>query len=224
MLRTRSRAVTAEDFELLTREAAPEVARVRCIPAQTAEDAGHVTVCIVPAAARAERCAAVRGPAADRAHAGGDRRAARGCRIIGSVVHVEPPTSTKASPSVARLRGAPRADPERVRADAVAAFTATSIRSSAGRRQGLAVGPPGTIGRRVQRAATDPGRRRRRGRAAVRCQPGHGERGEATTRLELPPTASSSPTSTKSGWSRRESKRCAVTARARRSVFRSRSR
>ena len=63
MLRTRSRAVTSEDFELLTREAAPEVARVRCIPAQTAEDAGHVTVCVVPAAAR-ERHPPVRGPAA----------------------------------------------------------------------------------------------------------------------------------------------------------------
>lgn len=32
-LRTRNRAVTAEDYEQLAREAAPEVARVRCVPA-----------------------------------------------------------------------------------------------------------------------------------------------------------------------------------------------
>ena len=35
MLRTRSRAVTAEDFEQITREAAPEIARVRCLAAGT---------------------------------------------------------------------------------------------------------------------------------------------------------------------------------------------
>ena len=39
-LRTRSRAVTAEDFEQLTREAAPEVARVRCVAAGSDADAG----------------------------------------------------------------------------------------------------------------------------------------------------------------------------------------
>ena len=33
LLRARSRAVTAEDYEALAREAAPEVARVRCMPA-----------------------------------------------------------------------------------------------------------------------------------------------------------------------------------------------
>ena len=32
-MRTRNRAVTAQDYEQLAREAAPEVARVRCVPA-----------------------------------------------------------------------------------------------------------------------------------------------------------------------------------------------
>ncbi|NGY63847.1 putative baseplate assembly protein [Lentzea sp. NEAU-D13] len=43
-LRTRDRAVTAEDYEILAREAAPEVARVRCAPG----DDG-VRVLVVPA-------------------------------------------------------------------------------------------------------------------------------------------------------------------------------
>ena len=49
LLRTRSRAVTAEDFEQLTREAAPEVARVRCVAAGSGAEAGAVRVLIVPA-------------------------------------------------------------------------------------------------------------------------------------------------------------------------------
>lgn len=48
-LRTRERAVTAEDFEYLTRQAAPEVARVRCVEAPEAGPGG-VRVLLVPAA------------------------------------------------------------------------------------------------------------------------------------------------------------------------------
>ncbi|MDL5156564.1 putative baseplate assembly protein [Actinomycetospora termitidis] len=44
-LRTRERAVTREDYELLARQAAPDVARVRCVPA-TGSDA--VRVLVVP--------------------------------------------------------------------------------------------------------------------------------------------------------------------------------
>ena len=51
MLRTRDRAVTAEDYELLAREAAPEVARVHCVPADgEMVPAGAVKVLVVPAA------------------------------------------------------------------------------------------------------------------------------------------------------------------------------
>jgi predicted phage baseplate assembly protein len=53
VLRTRSRAVTAEDFEYLAREASQSVARARCIQARTegsdAPPAGTVEVLIVPA-------------------------------------------------------------------------------------------------------------------------------------------------------------------------------
>ena len=40
LLRTRDRAVTTEDFEHLAREAAPELARVRCVVAGDGADAG----------------------------------------------------------------------------------------------------------------------------------------------------------------------------------------
>lgn len=49
LLRTRNRAVTAEDYEALAREAAPEVARVRCIPATDEDSYGGVRVLVVPA-------------------------------------------------------------------------------------------------------------------------------------------------------------------------------
>ena len=47
-LRTGNRAVTPEDYEQLAREAAPELARVVCIPATSEEDAGEARVLVVP--------------------------------------------------------------------------------------------------------------------------------------------------------------------------------
>lgn len=49
LLRTRDRAVTAEDYELLARQAAPDVARVRCVAAGPDVAAGGVRVLVVPA-------------------------------------------------------------------------------------------------------------------------------------------------------------------------------
>jgi predicted phage baseplate assembly protein len=53
-MRTRNRAVTAHDYEQLTREAAPDVARVRCVPAggddtKPAVGAEGVRVLVIPA-------------------------------------------------------------------------------------------------------------------------------------------------------------------------------
>lgn len=48
-LRTRDRAITAEDYEQLAKRAAPDIARVRCIPALAADEAGGVRVLVVPA-------------------------------------------------------------------------------------------------------------------------------------------------------------------------------
>ncbi|WP_122823597.1 putative baseplate assembly protein [Georgenia faecalis] len=49
-LRTRDRAITAEDYEQLARRAAPGITRVRCVPASAPEDAGGVRLLVVPAA------------------------------------------------------------------------------------------------------------------------------------------------------------------------------
>jgi predicted phage baseplate assembly protein len=58
LLRARSRAVTVEDYEYLSKQATPEVARARCIP-PSPEDvtAGRVitTVLLVPASARTDQ-------------------------------------------------------------------------------------------------------------------------------------------------------------------------
>src|SRR5947208_3497529 len=50
-LRTRGRAVTREDYEYLAREAAPEVARVRCLEAGAGAEPGTVRILVVPTAA-----------------------------------------------------------------------------------------------------------------------------------------------------------------------------
>ncbi len=50
-LRTRDRAVTAEDFEQLSLAVDPRVARIRAVPATTAAEAGGVRILVVPGAA-----------------------------------------------------------------------------------------------------------------------------------------------------------------------------
>ncbi len=185
LLRTRSRAVTAEDFELLTREAAPEIARVRCIPAATAEDAGHVTVCIVPAAARENDVLRFEDLLPSEATLSAIGRRLEDGRIIGSVVHVEPPTYQGIT-VVARLRAGPRADPERVRLDAVAALRHYF--------DPLVGGPDGSgwpWGRPAQAGDAFGVLQRIHGVDVVEdvrlfgANPVTGERGEATARLEL---------------------------------------
>jgi predicted phage baseplate assembly protein len=48
LLRSRGRAVTAEDFEELAKEAAPEAARIRCVAAEDSQAAGSVRILVVP--------------------------------------------------------------------------------------------------------------------------------------------------------------------------------
>jgi predicted phage baseplate assembly protein len=48
VLRTRDRAVTASDYETLTRAVAPGIARVKCLPPDDATPAGLVRILVVP--------------------------------------------------------------------------------------------------------------------------------------------------------------------------------
>ena len=185
MLRTRSRAVTSEDFEMLTREAAPEVSRVRCFPADTAADAGHVTVCIVPAAGREADRLRFEDllPTETTLAAIADRL--EDCRIIGSTVHIEPPTYQGIT-VVARLRATPRADVERVHLDAVAALHRYFDPLIGGPdRNGWPWGRPVQAGDAFGVLQATPGVDVVEDVRLFGANPVTGERGAATNRVEL---------------------------------------
>ena len=122
VLRTLGRAVTAEDYEELAREAAPEAARIRAVPATTAEEAGGVRVLVVPAVADDEdgRLGFEQlVPSADtlaNIAAALDRK-----RTIGARVMVEPPAYQGVT-VVAMMRARPWADPGRLQTAATQAL------------------------------------------------------------------------------------------------------
>jgi predicted phage baseplate assembly protein len=121
-LRTRYRAVTAEDYELLAREAAPDAARVRCVP--VGDDSTAVRVLVVPAVA----------PNDDGTMEFSDlkpnpemlARIARHLderRCIGARISVEPPFYQGVT-VVAQVQARRRSTPEAVREQARAALYA----------------------------------------------------------------------------------------------------
>ncbi|GGS37533.1 putative baseplate assembly protein [Actinokineospora fastidiosa] len=186
LLRTRSRAVTAEDYEAITREAAPDVARVRCVTAGDDEaDAGSLRVLVVPAAAqrdgRVEFADLV--PGEDMLARITDRLDS--VRLIGTRVLVSPPRYRGVT-VVARLIARPRVDQARVRTDALAALY--------GFLNPISGGPDGTgwpFGRPVQAGDVYALLQRVRGVDLVEdvrlfgANPVTGERGAQTQRLEL---------------------------------------
>lgn len=122
LLRTRDRAVTAEDYEELALRAAPSIARVRCVPATTPEEAGGVRLLVVPAAApdatgrlRFEDLIPSEAALARIT----DHLDAR--RPVGARLLVEPPFYQGVT-IVARLAARPRADGERLEREAVTAL------------------------------------------------------------------------------------------------------
>ncbi len=189
MLRTRGRAVTAEDFEHLAKEAAPEVARIRAVPATSAAEAGGVRVLIVPAV-----------PATDgrirfEQLVPGEETLQRiterldESRVIGTRIIIEPPVYRGVT-VVARLKPRPRANPTRLRDAAIAALYRYL--------DPIVGGPDGTgwpFGRPVSVGeiyATLQGLRETELVEDVRlfgADPLTGERGAATQRLELDPNA-----------------------------------
>ncbi|TWD79387.1 putative phage baseplate assembly protein [Kribbella amoyensis] len=122
MLRTRGRAVTAEDYEALAREAVPEAARIRCITGgDDATPAGTVRVLVVPSAAQQDGVIDFADlvppePLLERLAERLDQ-----VRLIGTRVSVEPPRY-RGITVVARLVARPRVDHDRVRRDALTAL------------------------------------------------------------------------------------------------------
>lgn len=186
LLRTRSRAVTAEDYEAITHEAAPDVARVRCVTAGDDDvDAGAVRVLIVPAAAQVagkiEFSELV--PGQETLERIGDRLDE--VRLIGTRVLVSPP-KYRGVTVVARVIARPRLDKARVRADALEALY-THLNPISG-------GPDGKgwpFGRPVQAGDVYALLQRVRGVDLVEdvrlfgANPVTGERGEEAQRLDV---------------------------------------
>ncbi|MGH3993711.1 MAG: putative baseplate assembly protein, partial [Pseudonocardiaceae bacterium] len=185
LLRTRSRAVTAEDYEAIARETAPEVARVRCLTAgEEGVDAGSVRVLVVPAAARTEGRLSFPDLVPNRAVL--ERIGARldEVRLLGARVVVEPPLYrgvTVVATAIARPR-ADMAAVQKATIDALYAFL-----------DPISGGPDGDgweFGRPVHAGDVFGVLQRVRGVEAVEdvrlygANPVSGERGAETTRLE----------------------------------------
>ncbi|MFJ5646119.1 putative baseplate assembly protein [Streptomyces sp. NPDC093223] len=112
MLRSSRRAVTAEDFETLTMAAAPELARVRCLPA--ADVPSGVRVLVVPTAAGGRGLRLHHLIPAEETL----KRVARqldSTRLVGTSVMVEPPLYRGVT-VVARVTALGHSDMEEVRA------------------------------------------------------------------------------------------------------------
>jgi predicted phage baseplate assembly protein len=121
-LRTRDRAITAEDYEVLAKRAMPGIARVKCAPAQTADDAGGVRVLIVPSTVKkpngAREFADLVPPDSMLEHVAEhlDDRRAVGARLV-----IEPPFYQGIT-VVARLVARRRVAPDELRAQAIKAL------------------------------------------------------------------------------------------------------
>lgn len=191
LLRTRDRAVTREDYEVFAREAAPEIARVRCLTAGEANVApGAVKVLIVPAATERDG----RIDFADLVPSGEvlDRIAKRldEVRLIGTRVVVEPPRYRGVT-VVARLIARPRVKVARVQAEAIETlYRYLSPLPGGGPDRG---GWP--FGRPVQAGDIYAVLQQVRGVEMVEdvrlftANPVTGERGGETTRIELEPNS-----------------------------------
>ncbi|MFB9352794.1 putative baseplate assembly protein [Streptomyces heliomycini] len=183
-LRMQDRAVTAEDYETISRRAAPSVRRVRCLPA--ADAPGAVRVLVVPDAAADEEDDRLRfeqlipsDQVLAAITASLDER-----RLIGTRLVVEPPVYQGVT-VVARLSAAP-GDTDRVRGAALDALF--------GHLNPLVGGPDGTgwpFGRPVQYGEVFGVLQRATGDALVEevrlfpADPVTGRRGAPTDRIDL---------------------------------------
>jgi predicted phage baseplate assembly protein len=122
LLRTRDRAVTAEDYEMLAREAAPEAARVHCVPADGEQvPAGTVKLLVVPAAATSRYRVSLEDLIPDEGVLQRISDRIEVARVAGVRVLLEPPRYRGVT-VVTRLIARPRVNAERVTEDALDAL------------------------------------------------------------------------------------------------------
>ncbi len=189
MLHTRSRAVTAEDFEQLTRQAAPEIARVRCLPAGDGTDAGAVRVLVVPAAASEHGLIRFEDLVPSEETMMRIVGTLDVTRLVGTRISVEPPLYRGVT-VVATVRARPKASAARVRDAAVEALNLYL--------NPLVGGPDGTgwpWGRPLQAGEVYavlqaiPGVELIEDARIFGANPVTGERGQQAQRLELEPNS-----------------------------------
>lgn len=120
LLRTRDRAVTVEDYEYLAKQAAPDAARVRCVPIP--ERPGEIRLLVVPKIALdVNPEVAQLTPDVDLVNRIGSYLETRRC--LGATVRVGPPRYDGVT-VVAQLRAAPGKIAEALRNEALAALYA----------------------------------------------------------------------------------------------------
>jgi predicted phage baseplate assembly protein len=190
MLRSLGRAVTAEDYEQLARQAAPEAARVKAVPATTDEEAGGVRVLLVPAIADEEdgRLSFEQlVPPADMLSAVAEHLDAR--RMIGARVIVEPPAYQGVT-VVAMTRARPWADPARLQRTATNAVYAYLHPISGGMEgRGWPFGRPVHMGEIYALLQRLPGTELVEDVRLFAANPLTGDRGQAAQRVEVAPDA-----------------------------------
>lgn len=189
LLRTRDRAVTAEDFEHICREAAPEIARVRALTAGEGADPGVIRVLLVPAVPKADGRVGFEMLVPSEETLEKVTRRLDESRLIGTRLIIEPPVY-RGLTIVARLRPRPRTDPNRLQQAALDALF-TYFHPTIGGPEGQ--GWP--FGRPVLSGEVYSALQRLRGTEIVEdvrifgADPVTGERGKATDRLEVEPNA-----------------------------------
>jgi predicted phage baseplate assembly protein len=188
-LRSRGRAVTAEDYEQIVLEAAPELARARAVPAHEPTEAGAVRVLVVPAAADID--GRIRFEQLVPAEATLARVTSRldECRVIGARVVVEPP-SYRGITVVAKIQPRPRANPARLQAEAMRALYAYFHPITGGPDgTGWPFGRPVQVGEAYAVLQSVPGTGLVEDLRLFGADPLTGQRGQQAQRLDLEPNA-----------------------------------
>ncbi|MEU9229959.1 putative baseplate assembly protein [Streptomyces massasporeus] len=186
VLRSSSRAVTADDFESLAQQAAPELARVRLLPD---ERPGAVRLLVVPAAPAGDRVRLEHLVPAQRTL---DRVAERleRARLVGTRVMIEPPMYRGVT-VVARMTAHHRATGERVRKDAEEALYRFLDPLPGGGPQGTGwpFGRPVQVGEIFALLQRVPGVDLVDDVRLFAANPVTGERGQESRRIDLPPNS-----------------------------------
>lgn len=190
VMRTLGRAVTAEDYEQLAKEAAPGAARIKAVPATAEEDAGGVRVLVVPAVADEQdgRLSFEQlVPPAELLSSIATFLDTR--RTIGARVMVEPPAYQGVT-VVAMLRARPWADPARLQRTATDVLYAY-LHPIAGGMDGTGwpFGRPVHMGEVYALLQRLPGTELVEDVRLFAANPITGERGQAAQRVEVAPNA-----------------------------------